>query len=101
MPFSLSQASLPVFEIHLNALSAILGKAEAYAAAKKIDPAALLHTRLFPDMFDLTRQVQVATDQARRGAARRASPAPNRRATRTPKQPSSNSRRAWPKRWPI
>jgi hypothetical protein len=70
MPFSLSQASLPVFEIHLNALSAILDKAEAYAAAKKIDPAALLHARLFPDMFDFTRQVQVATDQARRGAAR-------------------------------
>src|ERR1700691_2403621 len=70
MSFSLSQASLPVFEIHLNALSAILGKAEAYAAAKKIDPAALLHSRLSPDMFDFTRQVQVATDQARRGAAR-------------------------------
>ena len=45
MSFSLSQASLPVFEIHLNALSAILGKAEAYAAAKKIDPAALLAAR--------------------------------------------------------
>jgi uncharacterized protein len=70
MPFSLSQASLPVFEIHLNALAAILGKAEAYAAAKKIDPAVLLHTRLAPDMFDLARQVQVATDQARRGSAR-------------------------------
>lgn len=70
MSFSLSEASLPVFEIHLNALSAILSKAEAYAVAKKIDPAVLLHTRLAPDMFDLTRQVQVATDQARRGAAR-------------------------------
>ena len=70
MPFSLSEASLPVFEIHLNALAAILSKAETYAAAKKIDPAVLLHTRLAPDMFDLTRQVQVATDQARRGAAR-------------------------------
>jgi uncharacterized protein len=70
MPFSMSQASLPVFEIELNAVSAILGKAESYAAAKKIDPAVLLHTRLAPDMFDLTRQVQVATDQARRGSAR-------------------------------
>jgi uncharacterized protein len=70
MPFSLSQASIPVFEIHLNALAAILDKAEAYAAAKKIDPAVLLRTRLAPDMFDLTRQVQVATDQARRGSAR-------------------------------
>jgi uncharacterized protein len=70
MPFSLSQASLPVFEIGLNALSVNLGKAEAYAAAKKFDPAVLLQSRLAPDMFNLTRQVQVATDQARRGAAR-------------------------------
>jgi hypothetical protein len=70
MPLSMSQASLGVFEINLNALSAILDKAEAYATAKKIDPAVLLHTRLSPDMFDLARQVQAATDQARRGAAR-------------------------------
>jgi len=70
MPFSLSQASIPVFEIHLNALAAILDKAEAFAATKKIDPAVLLRTRLAPDMFDLTRQVQVSTDQARRGSAR-------------------------------
>jgi hypothetical protein len=73
MPFSMSQASLPVFELHLNALSAVLDKGEAYAAAEKIDPAVLLHSRLAPDMFDLTRQVQVATDHARRGAARLAS----------------------------
>jgi hypothetical protein len=37
MSFSISQASLPVFEIGLNALSAVLDKAEAYAATKKID----------------------------------------------------------------
>jgi hypothetical protein len=66
----MSQASLPVFEINLNALSAILDKVEGHAAAKKIDPAVLLHSRLSPDMFDLTRQVQVATDQARRASAR-------------------------------
>jgi hypothetical protein len=70
MPQSMSQSSLPVFEITLNALSAILDKAEAFATAKKVDPAVLLRTRLAPDMFDLTRQIQVATDQARRGAAR-------------------------------
>ncbi len=39
MLFSMSQASLPVFEIGLNALSAVLDKAEAYAAAKKIETA--------------------------------------------------------------
>ena len=70
MPFSMSQASLPSFEISLNALSAILDKAAAYAAAKKIDPAVLLHSRLFPNMFDLTRQVQVAADNAKNGSAR-------------------------------
>jgi uncharacterized protein len=70
MPLSMSQASLSVFEINLNALSGVLDKAEAYAVAKKIDPAVLLHSRLAPDMFDLVRQVQVATDHARRGAAR-------------------------------
>jgi hypothetical protein len=70
MPQSMSQASLPVFEMNLNALSGVLDKAAAFAAAKKINPTELLHSRLSPDMFDLTRQVQVATDGARRGSAR-------------------------------
>jgi uncharacterized protein len=59
-----------VFETGINALLAILDKASAFAAAKKIDPAVLLHTRLAPDMFDFTRQVQTISDQARRGSAR-------------------------------
>jgi len=70
MPYSLSQACLPVFEIGLNALSAVLDKAAAYATAKKVDPAVLLGWRLAPDMFALARQVQVACDQAKNGAAR-------------------------------
>src|SRR5471032_417150 len=70
MPFSMSQASLPVFEIGLNALAAVLDKAAAYAVAKKVDPAVLLGWRLAPDMFALARQVQVACDQAKNGAAR-------------------------------
>src|SRR5215211_1184065 len=70
MAFSMSQASLPVFEIGLNALSAVLDKASAHAAAKKIDPAVLLAWRLAPDMFSLVRQVQVTSDQAKNGAAR-------------------------------
>ena len=78
MPQSMSQASLPSFEISLNALSAVLDKAAAFAAAKKIDPAVLLHSRLSPDMFDLTRQVQVATDQAKNGSARLAGVEPPR-----------------------
>ena len=70
MPFSMSQASVGVFEVGLGALSAILDKAAAHVAAKKSDPSALLHSRLAPDMFDLTRQIQVATDHAKRGSAR-------------------------------
>jgi hypothetical protein len=70
MPSSMSQASLPVFEIGLAALSANLDKAEAYAGAKKFDPAVLLRSRLAPDMFPLVRQVQVSTDQAKNGSAR-------------------------------
>jgi uncharacterized protein len=70
MSFSASQASLPVFEIGLNALSAVLDKAEAHAAAKKIDSSVLLNSRLSPDMFALARQVQIAADQAKNGSAR-------------------------------
>jgi hypothetical protein len=70
MPFSMSQTALPTFEIMLNALSGVLEKAEAFAKAKKIDDSVLLRSRLAPDMFDLARQVQVATDGARRGSAR-------------------------------
>jgi hypothetical protein len=76
MPFSMSQASLPVFEIGINALSAVLDKAAAYTAAKKVDPAVLLGWRLAPDMFALARQVQVACDHAKNGAARLAGAEP-------------------------
>jgi hypothetical protein len=70
MPFSMSQASIPVFETAINALAAILEKAEAYATAKKIDPSVLLQSRLAPDMYPLARQVQIVTDQAKNGSAR-------------------------------
>jgi hypothetical protein len=78
MSFSMSKAALPVIEISFNALSAILDKADAFAAAKKIDPSVLLNTRLAPDMFSLTRQVQVASDLAKNGAARLAGVEPPR-----------------------
>ena len=76
MPVSMSQASLPVFEIGLNALSAVLDKAAAHAAAKKIDQSVLAGWRLAPDMFALARQVQVACDQAKNGSARLAGTEP-------------------------
>jgi len=66
----MSQAVLPVFEIGLNALIVVLDKAAAHATAKKIDPSVVLGWRLAPDMFALTRQVQVTSDQAKNGAAR-------------------------------
>ena len=70
MPLSISQSALPVFEIGLNALSSVLDKAEAHAAAKKFEPSVLLRSRLAPDMFDLVRQVQIATDMAKNGGSR-------------------------------
>lgn len=63
-------ASIPVFKQMLGGLSAVLAKAEAHAAAKNIDPNALLQARLFPDMFPLLRQVQVASDFAKSVSAR-------------------------------
>ena len=78
MSFSISQATLPALEIGLNALSAVLDKAAAFAAAKKIDPSVLLNSRLAPDMFPLARQVQIATDLAKNGASRLAGLEPPR-----------------------
>lgn len=70
MPYTMSQASVPVFEIGLTALMGVLDKAAAHAAAKKVDPSVLLGWRLAPDMFAFGRQVQVACDHAKNGAAR-------------------------------
>jgi hypothetical protein len=63
-------ASIPVFIQMLGGLQAVLRKAEAHATEKKIDPNALLQARLFPDMFPLLRQVQVASDFAKSVSAR-------------------------------
>jgi Uncharacterized protein conserved in bacteria len=65
MSLSMYSASVPVLKQMLTALSEVLAKAEAHATEKKIDPAALLGARLFPDMFPLVRQVQIAADFAK------------------------------------
>ena len=70
MSYSMSKASLPALEMGLNALSGVLDKGAAYAAAKKIDPTVLVQSRLAPDMFPLSRQVQIACDMAKNGSAR-------------------------------
>jgi uncharacterized protein len=70
MKLSMYQASVTAFTRQLNNLVAILDKGAAHADAKKIDPKVLINSRLFPDMFPLVRQIQIATDAARGCAAR-------------------------------
>ena len=64
------RASVPVMVRMLGNLKKILKKAEKHAKAKNIDPDVLLNARLSPDMFPLTRQIQIATDTAKGCAAR-------------------------------
>ena len=61
---------VPVLKQMLTALKSILARADAHVAAKSIEPEALLRARLFPDMFPLIKQVQIAADFARGIAAR-------------------------------
>jgi hypothetical protein len=70
MTISMYQASAPRLINSMRNLSAILDKTQAYIDTKKIDPAALLQFRLFPDMLNLTRQIQIATDTAKGVVAR-------------------------------
>ena len=62
--------SVPVFRQMLGALKAILAQADVQATAKSIDPDAYLQARLYPDMFPLLKQVQIAADFARGVSAR-------------------------------
>jgi hypothetical protein len=62
--------SVPVLKQMLTALKSILARADAHLAAKSIEPEALLRVRLFPDMFPLIKQVQIAADCARGISAR-------------------------------
>ncbi len=70
MQTTLYSASGPVFRQMLTAMCAILAKTEVHATEKKIEPNALLQARLYPDMFPLIRQVQIATEFARGASAR-------------------------------
>ena len=70
MSISMYSASVPVFTQMLGSLSALLKKAEAHAEQHKIEPHVLLEARLFPTMFPLRRQVQIACDFARGVSAR-------------------------------
>ncbi len=70
MTLSMYQASVPGFVQILKAFSAIIDKTEAHCTAKKIDPAVIMQSRLFPDMFPFARQILIACDFAKGGSAR-------------------------------
>jgi len=70
MTLSMYQASVPVFVRALGNLAHVLKKGEAHARAKNVTDEVLLQTRLIPDMLPLVKQVQIATDMAKNGAAR-------------------------------
>ena len=70
MTLSMHQASSALFLQGLKGLKTVLSKAAAQVAAKGYEPDALLKARLFPDMFPLIRQVQIATDFAKGPVAR-------------------------------
>jgi hypothetical protein len=70
------QASVPPIVRALNNLVAVLEKADQHCEAKKIAPEVLLNSRLFPDMFPLAKQVQIASDISKGGTARLAQAQP-------------------------
>lgn len=70
MAITLYQASVPVFQQMLKALRGLLVKAEEQAVAMKVQPEVLLQARLYPNMFPLVRQVQIAADFAKGCPAR-------------------------------
>lgn len=63
---SLYEIAVPTFKRSLTNLSAILKKAQKHSEANNIEPDVLINSRLYPDMFPLKRQIQIATDTARR-----------------------------------
>jgi hypothetical protein len=70
MSFGMYAASVPVYQRQLNAISRVLDKGAAWAAAKKVDDAVLLGTRMTPDMLPFSRQVQIACRFAEESVAR-------------------------------
>src|ERR1700691_6071431 len=58
------QSSVVVFTQFLGSLSGLLDHAAVHAEARKIDPSILLNARLYPNMYNLTRQVGEANRHA-------------------------------------
>ena len=78
MSVSVYDASVGVYSRLLGNLESILDKASAWAVERKIEPAALLHARLAPDMYHLIKQVQITTDMAKGTVSRLAGVEPPR-----------------------
>jgi len=70
MSLSMYEVSVPMFINNLNTLSDILLKAEKDAEKRKIDKSIFINARLYPDMFSLVKQIQIATDMVKIGIAR-------------------------------
>ena len=70
MAFGMYAASIPVYQRQLGAISKVLEKGSAWAAAKKVDEAVIMGTRMIPDMLPFSRQVQIACRFAEESTAR-------------------------------
>lgn len=70
MAFTIYDACVPPLAHMLGSFSTVLAKAEAHAKEAGVDPNSYLELRLAPDMLPLTKQVHIATDMAKGGAAR-------------------------------
>lgn len=70
MSLSVYEVATTTFNRGLKGLSGVLAKGEASARDRGFDPAVLLTSRLAPDMFALTRQVQIATDHTKGAMSR-------------------------------
>jgi uncharacterized protein len=70
MSVSLYDISIPTYRRGLQNLASFLDKAEAHAKAQGADLSTYTEARLAPDMHPFTRQVQIASDAAKGGAAR-------------------------------
>ena len=70
MSLSIHDASVPVVVRAMQSLVGVIEKGRLHAESEKFDPAVVLATRLYPDMFPLSRQIQVVSDQCKGGIAR-------------------------------
>src|SRR5690242_1452797 len=67
---SFYDATVPAYLQILGSLSGLLDKAEAYCKAKNVQPEVILSARLYPDMLNFTKQIQMVCDFAAKGCAR-------------------------------